>query len=201
MTAEPKANKGQQTREQLIEVAFAQFSKNGFHGTSMRKIAEEAGLALGGIYNHFASKDDVFKAVILAYHPLTQITPALAAAQGESGEALIRHVAHEFYRSLQAKPDLLNLLFIELIECQARHLSVIMVELFPGVLHLGQRLAATVDVIQGISPFIIMRVFVGSLIGYILTEAVLRRIDFVPLQPTGTFDDFLQLTLHGLVKE
>jgi hypothetical protein len=76
-----------------------------------------------------------------------------------------------------------------------------MVELFPGVLHLGQRLAATVDVIQGISPFIIMRVFVGSLIGYILTEAVLRRIDFVPLQPTGTFDDFLQLTLHGLVKE
>lgn len=200
MITETKPSKGQQTREQLIEVAFEQFTRNGFHGASMRKIAEQTGLALGGIYNHFASKDEMFKAVILAYHPLTLIMPEMASAQGESGEALIRDAAHRFYQSLAERPDLLNLLFIELIECQGRHLSELISELLPDALRFAQRLATSEDIVAEKSPFVIVRVFVGALIGYILTESILGRIDLAT-HSIGTLDDFLDLILHGLVKK
>lgn len=211
-SAKLKQNKGQQTREQLIEVAFDQFITNGFHGTSMRKIADGAGLALGGIYNHFASKDEILKAVILAYHPLTVIIPEMAAAEGSSGEALMRDAAHRFYQSLQARPDLLNLLFIELIECRGQHLSELMGELMPSALQFGQKVVGSQDVLKSVSPFVLMRAFVGSLIGYILTESILGRVEFgtelefgtqleFGTESMGTLDDFLDLMLRGLIKQ
>ena len=43
----------------------------------MRQIAQKADLALGGIYNHFDSKEAVFKAVIAAYHPFVDVIPRL----------------------------------------------------------------------------------------------------------------------------
>ena len=200
MQTSTKSNKGQQTREQLLEVAFQQFTRNGFHGTSMRKIAEEAGLALGGIYNHFAGKDEMLKAVILAYHPLTMIIPELAAAEGANGESLLRDAAWRFYQSIQSRPDLLNLLFIELIECRGKHISELIGELLPAALQLGQRLAASDDILAGHSPFVIIRFFVCMLIGYILTESILGRIEFAATS-VGSLDDFLELMLHGLMKK
>ncbi|MFN8445800.1 MAG: TetR family transcriptional regulator [Caldilineaceae bacterium] len=200
MKTEAKQSKGQQTRSQLVEVAFEQFTHNGFHGTSMRKIADEAGLALGGIYNHFASKDEIFNAVLLAYHPIFVIIPQLAAGQGRNGEDLLRDAAHRFYQAVQAQPGLLNLLFVELIECQGKHLAEFMKVLLPTALQFGQRLATSEDVVSDSSPAMIIRVFIGMLIGYILTDSILGRVESVAFS-SGSLDDFLDLALHGLLKK
>ena len=56
------ATKGERTRAVLLDAAKRLFVSNGYHGTSMRQIADEAGLALGGIYNHFGNKEDIFVA-------------------------------------------------------------------------------------------------------------------------------------------
>ena len=45
--------KGEHTRGSIINAAHSLFANQGYAATSMRQIAEEAGLALGGIYNHF----------------------------------------------------------------------------------------------------------------------------------------------------
>jgi len=47
--------KGETTRLTIEDAAVELFMEHGYHATSMRQIAERAGLALGGIYNHFAS--------------------------------------------------------------------------------------------------------------------------------------------------
>src|SRR5215212_1634048 len=105
---ESKSSKGRQTRELLLEAALQQFAANGYHGTSMRQIAEAANLAVGGIYNHFAGKEEILKAVILQYHPLNVIAPELADAQGTSFESLMRDVAQRFLAAVKARPVLLN---------------------------------------------------------------------------------------------
>jgi AcrR family transcriptional regulator len=60
--ARKKKNPGEksaETRRQIYETALSLFRKNGFEETTMREIAAEAGVALGGAYYYFKSKDEV----------------------------------------------------------------------------------------------------------------------------------------------
>lgn len=52
------------TKESILRVANRLFSNFGFHKTSMDEIAKIARKAKGSIYYHFASKEELFKAVI-----------------------------------------------------------------------------------------------------------------------------------------
>jgi TetR/AcrR family transcriptional regulator, transcriptional repressor for nem operon len=53
---EPKAER---TRRYIIEKSASLFNRKGYHGTSMSDIMEATGLAKGGVYGHFKSKDDI----------------------------------------------------------------------------------------------------------------------------------------------
>ncbi|MBI9100036.1 MAG: TetR/AcrR family transcriptional regulator [Spirochaetaceae bacterium] len=44
---------------QIIEAAIQEFVEKGYHGASLRSIANRAGLSKGGIYHHFSSKDEI----------------------------------------------------------------------------------------------------------------------------------------------
>jgi AcrR family transcriptional regulator len=51
-------------REQLLDVALKIFSANGFHGSSMNEVAEAAGVTKPVLYQHFASKKELYSALI-----------------------------------------------------------------------------------------------------------------------------------------
>ncbi len=53
-----------QRREQLLATARQVFARNGFHETSMNDVAAEAGVTKPVLYQHFASKRDLFRAVL-----------------------------------------------------------------------------------------------------------------------------------------
>ena len=72
-----KTLQGTKTQTRILEAAHGLFLKHGYHGTSMRQISTESGLALGGIYNHFLDKESLFLEVLKAYHPFHEILPAL----------------------------------------------------------------------------------------------------------------------------
>jgi AcrR family transcriptional regulator len=76
-----KVTKGETTRMAIQDAALDLFLQQGFHATSMRQIADKAGLALGGIYNHFSSKDEIFAAIVMDKHPYKQIVPIILAAK------------------------------------------------------------------------------------------------------------------------
>jgi len=52
-------NKGQSTKEFIIEKAAPIFNKNGFAGASLSELMNATGLKKGGIYNHFKNKDEI----------------------------------------------------------------------------------------------------------------------------------------------
>ena len=195
---EQKINKGQQTREILLEAALQQFAANGYHGTSMRQIADAAELAVGGIYNHFASKEEILKAVILEYHPLNVIAPELIDAQGESFAALMHDVAHRFYTAIKARPVLLNILFIELVECKGEHLPELFQTLLPKVEVFAQRLLQMDTRLRPLPPFVVLRIFLSMLMGFFITETLFAKIPIMP-KTVGTIDDFVEVLMHGLL--
>ena len=52
-------SKGEQTREMILARAARLFNRQGYAGSSLSAIMEETGLEKGGIYNHFASKEQL----------------------------------------------------------------------------------------------------------------------------------------------
>ena len=64
MVDEP-LRKGEATQARILDAAYSLFMEQGYHGTSMRQIVERAGVTTGGVYNHFASKEEIWVAVFL----------------------------------------------------------------------------------------------------------------------------------------
>jgi len=57
-----KTDKGQQTRAAILETALDTFREHGYDRTTMRTIAERAGVALGNAYYYFHSKEHLIQA-------------------------------------------------------------------------------------------------------------------------------------------
>jgi len=63
-----RAERQQQTRERLIEVAGQMFLAVGYAGTSLDKVAVEAGFSKGAVYSNFAGKEELCLAVLDEIH-------------------------------------------------------------------------------------------------------------------------------------
>jgi AcrR family transcriptional regulator len=88
MTAEEKpmrTAKSAQTRAALVETALRMFRSQGYDKTTMRAIAEKAGLSVGNAYYYFPSKDAL---VLELYDRLQDEHRERAVALLEDGEGL-----------------------------------------------------------------------------------------------------------------
>ncbi len=73
----PHSPKGARTRARILDAAEALFATRGFGGTSLREIAGRAGIREPGLYNYFASKRDLYAAVLdRAFGPLADAMQA-----------------------------------------------------------------------------------------------------------------------------
>lgn len=182
-----------------MEAALQQFTATGYHGTSMRQIAEAAGVAVGGIYNHFSSKEEILKAVILAYHPLNLILPRLAKTEGETLEELLRNAAEQLLNALAEQPTLLNVFMIELLEFEGVHLPELFEVLWPKVQIFTQRLITVDARLRPLPPLTIVRLFLGSLVGFYITGRILSRLPMPQGQQIGAVEDLVTVLTHGLL--
>lgn len=55
--------RAEETRNKLMEAGERLFSRDGYHATSSKKIAKEAGVAVGSFYNHFKDKKELLFAI------------------------------------------------------------------------------------------------------------------------------------------
>ena len=199
-------SKGEQTRLALIDSAYALFLKQGYHGTSMRDIAKGADLALGGIYNHFKSKAEIFQAVILIHHPFLKIFPKLMEVEVEveegvenGAEHFLRSATKLLFKEIEAEPALLNLMFIELIELDGSNLGTLFPILQPTIFTFLQRLTALQPDWRIPSPAVFIRSYIGLIIGISITERFMPKA-LADANIAGELDDFLDIYLHGLFK-
>jgi AcrR family transcriptional regulator len=60
----PKTTRGKLTREKLLGAAEAEFGEKGFHAVGINDITRRAGVALGTFYVYFASKEEIYRALV-----------------------------------------------------------------------------------------------------------------------------------------
>jgi AcrR family transcriptional regulator len=189
------------TRDHIISSAHDLFIKQGYHGTSMRQIAQGANLALGGLYNHFSSKEQVFEAVFLAFHPYHEFLPMIAGAEGNDLEQLVMDAAQRLQQVVENHPDYLNLMFIEVVEFKSVHSRKLFSQLFPqGVELLQNFVEAFPEQIRPVPSSMLLRTFLGLFFGYYLTELTLAPAAPVEFK-TNAMKYFVDIYLHGILAE
>jgi len=80
-----RAERREQTRQDLLTAAEACFVTRGFHASSVDEVAERAGYTKGAVYSNFASKEDLFFAVYerRVERVLTEVVPGLRQVGAE----------------------------------------------------------------------------------------------------------------------
>jgi AcrR family transcriptional regulator len=196
-------SKGDLARQEILETARRLFIANGFHGTSMRAIAREAGdRAVAGLYNHFPTKDAIFEALIAESSPYDHILSLLEAQLDEA------HTGPEFVQSaltavLGIMPhyyDFIQLAQIDMREFEGRNVSHLLREMFfPRVLVIIQRLQALPG-LKSLDPYVVLRMMASLVIGYIITER-LGPADILRRREHKQFaEQFADALLYGIAE-
>ena len=84
-------------RGRILTIAKQQFEKKGYSKTSMREIAELAGVGVGNIYNYFTSKDELFHEVVRPV--LCALEAMLQEHHGIRGEDIMMMRSEKYLKS------------------------------------------------------------------------------------------------------
>ncbi len=80
----------EQRRAQIIAAAFPLISKNGFAQTSVREIAQAAGLSVPAIYKYVSNKDEILELIYDDYISQAETNVATAAGETEGATQKLR---------------------------------------------------------------------------------------------------------------
>lgn len=186
------------SRQLIVSAAHRLFLTQGYHGTTMRQIAAESGMALGSLYNHCADKDDLFRAVFEAYNPYPLLLLALENSQGRDAEELVKVAARRLVVALKDRPDLIKLVFIDVVEFQGKHLALAYPQVAPGMEKFAARLQREPTVLRPISSDGLLRGFFGLFYTFHMTEMLLGK----PSDPQAQNNALTELTeiyLRGIL--
>ena len=198
MVEEVEISKGERTRQAIIDAAHDVIIEKGYHAASMRQIARQAGIAVGGIYNHFDGKEEIFAAIVMKRHPYKRILPIALTVGGDDIETFAHNTGQAIADELRANPDFVNLLFIEIVEFRGKHMAEIFQDVYPQVLPLLERFQS--EDARDIPPMMLMRIFIGTFIAYYLTEISFSAAA-MPTMENEAMRHFVDVFLHGVLEK
>jgi AcrR family transcriptional regulator len=88
--AEPRRRRKAERPHEILEAAFAEFSRNGYATTTLDQIAERAGVTKGTIYVYFESKEQLFITMVRGLMKVTLdiLQEMLETHQGSTADLL-----------------------------------------------------------------------------------------------------------------
>lgn len=193
-------SKGERTRQAIMEAAYQLFLEKGYAATSMRQIAERAGLALGSIYNHFSGKEAIFSELIHERHPYHQVVPVMLTTPANDPETFVRKAAQTMVDELGKRPDFLKLMMIELVEFNGRNMPQVVERVISEILPVIQKFSQQRGLLREMPPFIFFRAFIGLFFSYYITEMLIVGTPAASTQQDA-LDHFIEIFLHGILAE
>ncbi|GAB4496035.1 MAG: hypothetical protein OHK0052_05140 [Anaerolineales bacterium] len=167
----------------------------------MRQIAREAGVALGGIYNHFASKEAIFEQVFFEYHPSREVLPLILQSTAPNAETFVREAATAMLKALQNRPDFLKLLFIEIVELNSAHNVAYWHQVLPDLQNIVQRFNQHSAALRNIPIPVILRSFIGLFFSYYLTGLFIAGDANAQAFNQNAVEHFIEIYLHGILAD
>jgi AcrR family transcriptional regulator len=115
---------GDKRREQILQTAFELFSRKGFSGTTTKDIARAAGVSEAMVFKHFASKDELYGALLdakkcaegLHQYPWEHNEPLNAAMKTGDDFGVFYHFARQALEKHQTDVAFMRMIFYSALE-------------------------------------------------------------------------------------
>jgi AcrR family transcriptional regulator len=189
---------GDARRAQIVEIARGLFAEAGYRPTTTRQLARAAGVSDALMYRHFASKDDVLRAVVdRGLAGFAAMGEAAAIGRDRPLAERLMILGRAFLEVLDAQVDLLVLFVSEhqLLADDARLVGFI--DLAAG--GLGAELAARAqagEVRDDLDGYLFARSFMGSLVSFVLLQRALGMDRVHPVEA----ESYLAAQVHLYVR-
>ncbi|HEY7677726.1 MAG TPA: TetR/AcrR family transcriptional regulator [Candidatus Methylomirabilis sp.] len=109
--------KAAERREQIVQAAVELFSRKGFRGTTTREIAEAVGISEAALFKYFATKEDLYTAIIEAKAQTDEVIATASPAAARRDDAgVFRAVGLHFLEEVQRDTSLMRLLLFSALE-------------------------------------------------------------------------------------
>ncbi len=108
-----RERQAEERRRQLIDTALSLFAEKGFENTTIKDLAEAAGVAQGLFYHYFESKEALLFAAVNRHGFLPEMREILTASYGRPADEVLLEISKSFYALLKEKDDLVRVFFRE----------------------------------------------------------------------------------------
>jgi AcrR family transcriptional regulator len=207
----PKARMNQEARSErsrshILEAALGLFSTVGYHGTSMRDIAEAAGVSTGNVYHQFPDKESLFRTL------LDQYWDALASPDFPFNQALARgafpHDLEALARAARASVEqyrpYVSLIYVDVVEFDGSHIRKFYTDMasrFEAFLDQHRDRVALDQLREGVSPLTAIMVASRFFLQYFAVEILFGVPNHFGRDTDEALKDIVDILKYGMLKE
>jgi AcrR family transcriptional regulator len=203
----PKIDKErtQENRRRIEAAALELFTKQGFHGTNNKQIADKIGVSTGTIYTYFPGKEAIFSSLANRYrtHMHERFRQAVGDLKNPLSKPGLKKLAEAVESAMYEDPEYFLLLLSDVIEFRNQHFR----QVFHNVPRQLQRLLGPVlDRVRqqpgwrGEDPAFVLASVYLYFFTYFLMERHMQGERHLGLSHEQATERFIDLLFHGLWK-
>ncbi len=198
-------------REQILQTAVTLFSQRGFKGTTTKEIAKAAGVSEAIIFRHFATKDELYGAILhsktcrdgLHRFPWESNELLKEALRRKDDQGVFYNLALQAMENHQKDQAFMRLLFysaLEEHELADRFFGEFVSQVY-GFIGEYVRERQADGAMRDVNPRVVVRAFLGMLIHHSLNNILWdKKRRLLDISNEEAAKNFAEIVLRGVLK-
>ena len=186
-------------RTQIIEVAMTLFANKGFKGATTRSIAKSAGVSEAIIFRHFATKEDLYDAIIeyTVEKRLAQWDQEVTLENNQDLRLMLKQYAQSIIGRNKQDPTFIRLMMYSALEDHKFREKFIQISRSSGLRAIRKELEKGIQEgrYRPVDPLLTIRSFFATLLQYCISRFVARSR---PDQDEAMIDNLIDVFLNGI---
>ena len=199
-----REEKSERSRQHILDSALHLFSHHGYRATSVREIAERAGVSIGNVYHHFGDKETIFRTLLDDYAVIADSRrfPFVRAMTSGIFPDNLEELGAAARESVRQFRDYMALVYVDVIEFDGTHIRRFYGDMPQRVASILERSGAADAVRErlrpGVSPVAALLLASRLFFSYFSLEILFNVPEPFGKDPAETLREICDLLRNGM---